>query len=89
MSETELSEKKTHCRRCFLEELDYDGAYRTVLEYISALDPELKASDTMYSARLGICSKCEKLSFGTCGSCGCFVELRAAKKNQTCPDKKW
>jgi len=86
---SETNEKRPLCRKCFLEELDFDGTYQTVLEYISALDPELKASDEEYSSRLKVCAGCDKLSFGTCESCGCFVELRAAKKKQSCPNKKW
>lgn len=77
---------RTPCRRCLLSEIDRDGAYRTVLEYIGSLDPTVKCSREEYAARLQVCRSCEHLSEGMCALCGCFAEVRAVKKHQNCPD---
>lgn len=61
-------------------------------EKINKLSPAEKASDELYKKRLGICKECDSLLSGTCLKCGCYVELRAAFKQQHCPDtacKKW
>ena len=36
-----------------------------------------------------ICKECDKLNAGTCLSCGCYVEIRAAMKQSKCPNRKW
>ncbi len=56
---------------------------------IDGIDSKEKTSDEIYAGRLDICAGCEKLIKSTCRACGCFVELRAAKKDSHCPDKKW
>ena len=42
-----------------------------------------------YESRLAFCKECELLNAGTCGACGCYVELRAAAKVGHCPYRKW
>ena len=74
------------CRRCLLSELDRDGAYRTVVEYINSLDESVKCDRVEYASRLAVCRACEHLSEGLCELCGCFVEVRAVKRGQNCPD---
>ncbi len=74
------------CRRCLLRDLD-DGSYaRTVEEYIAAIPPRQKASSEEYEKRLSLCRECSRLVSGMCSLCGCFVEARAAKASQHCPD---
>lgn len=74
------------CRRCLLSEIDRNGTYRTVLEYISSLDESVKCSREEYEARLTVCRACDHLTDGMCALCGCFVEVRAVKRSQNCPD---
>ncbi len=74
------------CRRCLLSEIDRDGVYKTVLEYLASLDDAVRCGADEYASRLRICRACDRLSDGMCSLCGCFVEVRAAKKMQTCPD---
>ncbi|MGI6193893.1 MAG: DUF6171 family protein [Eubacteriales bacterium] len=74
------------CRRCLLEEIDRDGAYRTVVEYIASLDKSVRTDEAEYRRRLAVCRSCEHLNEGICAACGCFAEVRAAKRAQTCPD---
>ncbi len=79
------------CKRCMLSEIDPDGLYREVSELIALIRPDERTEDGEYRRRLGICSECDSLNTGTCGVCGCFAELRAAKKAMHCPHEmhKW
>ena len=74
------------CRKCLLSEIDPAGVYKTVLEYIASLDPSVKCSSEEYERRLMICRACDHLKDGMCALCGCFVEVRAVKQKQNCPD---
>ena len=38
-----------------------------------------------YRRRLALCKGCGELANGICAQCGCFVELRAAKRQNRCP----
>lgn len=82
---------KKFCKRCLLDELDYDETYEDIKRYISDFPKEKRASDEVYSERLGKCKACEELENGICRKCGCFVELRALKKEMYCAseEKKW
>ena len=77
------------CKKCLLREFD-EAAYKQKLEQvIKLMDRDVKAEDELYEKRLSVCKGCEKLSEGTCLSCGCYVELRAAVKKNRCPNKYW
>lgn len=83
---------KPFCRKCLLDEYDPDGAVKTVREIIAAMPLSSRTDESEYRRRLAACKKCEQLNEGVCGMCGCYVELRAAKKQQTCPhtiEKRW
>ena len=78
------------CRRCLLKELD--GAYfQSVYEYIKSIPEEEKTDPAEYAGRLEQCRRCDSLRNGMCALCGCFVEVRAAKKRQHCAqsEKIW
>lgn len=79
---------KRFCKRCLLKDFDREAYFQTVQEYLDSLVPEDKADSGLYQQRLNICTQCEKLVNGMCRVCGCFVEVRAAKKAQYCPDTK-
>lgn len=78
--------------RCLLAEME-DGRplYEIIREYLASLPPEALADAPVYAERLEICRACARLRNGTCALCGCYVEERAAKRNQRCPDVpgKW
>lgn len=57
-----------------------------IRERIEAMPEEQRADDETVAARLAACRACDRLMSGTCALCGCYVELRAAKKLQRCPD---
>lgn len=65
---------------------DYEEKILKALEKIKA---SARADEEKYKERLDICRSCDKLIRGTCLSCGCYVELRAATDKNRCPDKKW
>ncbi len=83
------------CRKCFLREMMQQGAleesYRSMYERIEMMDEDLRCKGDEYEARLKQCKKCENLAEGMCRLCGCFVELRAAVKKNSCPatPKRW
>ncbi|MBQ8781290.1 MAG: hypothetical protein IJZ72_06440 [Oscillospiraceae bacterium] len=76
------------CKKCFLAEIDHDGVYQSIKEMIAALPDENRADENEYRRRLDICGRCSQLNEGVCLKCGCFVELRAAKKDMGCPHEK-
>ena len=76
------------CKRCLLNELD--GEYfKSIYQYIENLPAGQKASQAEYARRLALCRGCGHLQNGMCAQCGCFAEVRAAKKNQCCPAGRW
>ena len=76
------------CRRCLLRELD--GAFfQSIYQYIENLPAEQKADPDEYRRRLSICRECESLQNGMCAQCGCFAEVRAAKRKMNCPIGAW
>ena len=80
------------CKKCLLLEAGEADAYETVKAYLDNLDASLKANEKLYNKRLSLCRECEFLISGMCRKCGCYVEVRTALKNKSCPDfdnPKW
>lgn len=76
------------CRRCLLRELaEADAAM--IQKYKDAIKADDQVDNNEYERRLSLCKECDYLNQGTCGACGCYVELRAASKAGRCPHKKW
>lgn len=82
---------KKICKRCLIDELDFDEVYEDIKRYIKEFPADKRVSEEEYSQRLAICRKCDELENGICRKCGCFVELRALKKGMYCAseNKKW
>ncbi len=76
------------CRRCLLKDLD-EEYFRSIYQYIENLPWEERASQSVYAGRLALCRTCESLQNGMCIQCGCFVEVRAAKRRLSCPADRW
>ena len=76
------------CKKCFFEEIDPKGIFSEIKDLISVIPQDQRADENEYRRRLNICGACEFLGEGTCGKCGCFVELRAAKLRMGCPHEK-
>ena len=66
---------------------------RDLTEYLKPFIEKIRvkdrASEDVRSDRLRVCLTCDRLSEATCLACGCYVELRAALKSGSCPQKKW
>lgn len=82
-----MSAKKP-CTRCLLEEAGKQDVYELILKSIAKIPEKLRTEEALYAERLDICRRCEHLSEGTCLKCGCYAELRAARRDGYCPLKK-
>jgi len=69
--------------------MDENEYFDNLHDYMSRIDPDLKAPSELYEERLAICRTCDYLNAGMCGACGCFVELRAFLTKNSCSYKKW
>lgn len=72
------------CRRCLLKDMTGNEYYNSVYEYIEALPVAVKTPEAEYQRRLRICGDCAHLVNAMCDQCGCFVEVRAAKRSNAC-----
>ena len=88
----EGTEKLRVCRRCLLSDMaDEKQIMDAIRERIALMGEEEKAPEGTVRDRLEQCRQCDHLASGMCGLCGCYVELRVAKRHMRCPDipKKW
>lgn len=74
--------------RCLLKDTPEKELLQNIREYISGLDEDIKADEEVYKKRLSVCEGCDRLMNGVCLKCGCYVEMRAAVKNNRCPSEK-
>lgn len=86
-----MQEKVRVCRKCLLEEMDEEEIYTDLQKYIGQIPEEERTGEEEYRKRLQKCRECEQLLSGMCRICGCYVELRAAVRNRSCPlvHPKW
>ncbi|MBO6090268.1 MAG: hypothetical protein J6P37_08170 [Lachnospiraceae bacterium] len=82
-------EYKKICKRCLISEMGEEAYREMIKKHTDIIKDEDKSDEATYKARLNVCKECEKLNAGTCASCGCYVEIRAALKRNACPNKKW
>lgn len=69
--------------------MDQNAYFENLHAYIRDLDEALKVEEPLYEERLSLCRKCDLLADGMCRTCGCYVELRAVMKKNSCPYEKW
>ena len=75
------------CIRCLTADLPGGAALSALLrERVAALPAEERAPEEETLRRLAVCRACEHLNAGTCALCGCYVEVRAARRRMACPD---
>ena len=77
------------CKKCLLREMTMESYYQNLQDYLEELEPDRKASQNLYEERLAKCKECDKLVNGLCRACGCYVEMRAAIKENKCPYQFW
>ena len=73
------------CRRCLLEELGQGDYLESVRRYRARLPEKERTPDDVYESRLALCRECGELVNATCNLCGCYVEIRAARRSSACP----
>lgn len=76
------------CKKCLLREMA-EADYIQIQKYKDAIKSEDRVSEEEYERRLAVCKVCDLLNAGTCGACGCYVELRAVSVMGYCTYKKW
>ncbi len=81
-------EYKKPCRRCLSEEAGESELAEKIAQRVAAMPEDIKADEQLYRSRLAVCKECGDLISGMCGKCGCYVELRAARKQGYCPSEK-
>lgn len=60
--------------------------YRTIMDrHIRHIDESLRTPEAIYQKRLELCNTCPYQQNKMCRMCGCFVEIRASRKNMYCP----
>lgn len=85
-----LPEEKLPCRKCLIASLPQGDKQRQVLqERLEQIPEEERVSSDVYAERLACCFTCRELHERTCALCGCYAELRAARKDKNCPDRRW
>lgn len=77
------------CKKCLLRDASATDYHEIVERHLASLKEEDLTDEKETQQRLEICKQCDRLNLGTCLSCGCYVEIRAALKNGRCPRKKW
>lgn len=84
---TEDMHARGFCPRCLLGDIPGGEELARQMEaWINAIPPERRADGSAAAERLAACRGCPHLADGLCGLCGCYVELRVAKREQRCPD---
>ncbi len=73
------------CRKCLQEEIEESGLREYLDNYAATLPNEIRAPEEEYKKRLSLCEDCGHRIRFTCVLCGCYIQARAAKKNQKCP----
>ncbi len=79
------------CRRCLMKELGMEEYLESVRLCRERMPPRERTPDKEYQARLAACRECVQLVNATCQLCGCYVEIRAAKRSARCPasPRRW
>ncbi len=75
-----------NCKKCLLLEAGETAIHVGVTDYVNSLDDDIRVDETEYNRRLNFCQGCDFLISGMCYKCGCYVEMRAAVKEQHCPN---
>lgn len=83
-------EELRFCKKCLIRQMqEEEDLYQVIKAHLEQMEPDSKVPPQEYERRLKLCEACELLLTGMCRSCGCYVEIRAAKKNLCCPEGNW
>ncbi|MBZ4646800.1 MAG: hypothetical protein JG777_2289 [Clostridia bacterium] len=86
--------ERNECKGCSVSvKVSFDEIKARMSEYMIMLDGDDCVPDNIYQRRLSECNSCPGLYYGTtCRYCGCFVQMRAKRKDRNCPypgKSKW
>lgn len=86
-----MIQQRKPCCRCLLQDADEGELFEIIRQRIQVMPAAQRADQKLYEQRLSKCRECDQLISGTCRKCGCYVELRAAKKDSACPheNRRW
>lgn len=73
------------CRLCMEFGQDQEALQNQIFKYLDSLNDDDRTDDDHYEKRLKHCDACVDHRQGLCRYCGCFVVVRAAKKQMSCP----
>ena len=73
------------CRRCLMRDVPEAELLKYLDDYVSELPADMRVSPQEFERRLSICADCEHLMQYTCRLCGCYAQVRAAKRMNRCP----
>lgn len=76
------------CKKCFLG-VQAENYTQMIEKCMSMISPRDRTPEAQFAQRIAVCEECKDFVTATCQVCGCYVEIRAAKKNVHCPCKKW
>ena len=80
------------CPDCSIENPDERELTEYLIAFVRDLNPAEKTDEAAYTRRLAACRDCPHRVKETCGVCGCYVRVRAAKRRMDCPcpgKSKW
>ncbi len=86
--EKETRKTKPFCRKCLWAREMMEKELMKLQDYIANIPEEEKVDEGEYEKRLMLCDGCSELRSGLCGQCGCYVAVRAVRKNGYCPHVK-
>lgn len=73
------------CKRCLVREMADADMLTRIQRTIELIPEKERCVGEVYQQRLSACRECDRLINGMCRVCGCFVEVRAARKKEHCP----
>ena len=73
--------------RCLIGEMPDEAELAKIIrDRIDTIPEEDRVPEEEYAVRLAKCRECRHLQRGTCARCGCYVEIRAVRRAQRCPE---
>lgn len=73
------------CRRCLIKDVPEAELLEYLDAYVRDLPADTRVSPREFERRLALCADCEYLIKYTCRLCGCYAQVRAARRLNRCP----
>ena len=89
MPENDYDSSRILCRRCLERDVSAQELRAYLDGYVRELPEAIRADVFIYRSRLARCEDCPRRAGFTCTLCGCYVQARAAKRVQRCPQGCW